>query len=164
MKRTLITSLLASALLFGGGCSDDFDEIRLFERWDPVRGYMVQYWPYGEGAHSLQNPYWIQNRMNRETSKRRYMLNASLRWNITDWMNVSGRGRGGLEQALRSITARTLVVGITTDIIFTPAEMRSLHAMIPGSAYHEIDSPFGHDGFLVEHEQLNDILLPFMNN
>ena len=61
--------------------SDDFDEIRLFERWDPVRGYMVQYWPYGEGAHSLQNPYWIQNRMNRETSKRRYMLNASLRWN-----------------------------------------------------------------------------------
>ena len=32
--------------------SDDFDEIRLFERWDPVRGYMVQYWPYGEGAHS----------------------------------------------------------------------------------------------------------------
>jgi homoserine O-acetyltransferase len=76
----------------------------------------------------------------------------------------AGRGRGGLEQALRSITARTLVVGITTDIIFTPAEMRSLHAMIPGSAYHEIDSPFGHDGFLVEHEQLNDILLPFMNN
>ena len=73
--------------------SDDFDEIRLFERWDPVRGYMVQYWPYGEGAHSLQNPYWIQNRMNRETSKRRYMLNASLRWNITDWMNVSGRVR-----------------------------------------------------------------------
>ena len=33
--------------------------------------------------------------------------------------------------------------------------------MIPGSTYHEIDSPFGHDGFLVEHEQLNDILLPF---
>ena len=76
----------------------------------------------------------------------------------------AGRGRGGLEQALRSITARTLVVGITTDIIFTPGEMRALHAMIPGSTYHEIDSPFGHDGFLVEHEQLNDILLPFMKN
>jgi len=56
------------------------------------------------------------------------------------------------------------VVGITTDIIFTPGEMRTLHAMIPGSTYHEIDSPFGHDGFLVEYEQLNDILLPFMNN
>lgn len=76
----------------------------------------------------------------------------------------AGRGRGGLEQALAGIKARTLVVGITTDIIFTPAEMRRLHAMIPGSVYHEIDSPFGHDGFLVEYEQLNDILLPFMKN
>ena len=76
----------------------------------------------------------------------------------------AGRGRGGLEQALAGIKARTLVVGITTDIIFTPAEMRRLHTMIPGSVYHEIDSPFGHDGFLVEYEQLNDILLPFMKN
>ena len=66
--------------------------------------------------------------------------------------------------ALRSITARTLVVGITTDIVFTPAEMRELHGMIAGSTYHEIDSPFGHDGFLVEHGQLNDLLCPFMNN
>ena len=67
-----------------------------------------------------------------------------------------------MERALAGIEARTLVVGITTDIIFTPAEMRHLHAMIPGSTYHEIDSPFGHDGFLVEYEQLNEILLPFM--
>ena len=73
--------------------SDDFDEIRLFERWDPVRGYMVQYWPYGEGPHSMQNPYWIQKRIQRETDKRRYMLNASLKWNITDWMNITGRVR-----------------------------------------------------------------------
>ena len=54
---------------------------------------MAQYWPYGEGAHSLQNPYWIQNRIMRETTKRRYMLNASLKWDITDWLNVTGRVR-----------------------------------------------------------------------
>lgn len=74
-----------------------------------------------------------------------------------------GRGRGGVAAALARIAARTLVVGITTDLVFTPAEMRELHAMIPGSRYYEIDSPFGHDGFLVEHEQLNAILHPFMN-
>lgn len=73
-----------------------------------------------------------------------------------------GRGRGGVEAALRRIRARTLVVGITTDIIFTPAEMRRLHGQIPGSRYCEIDSPFAHDGFLVEYEQLNALLLPFM--
>ena len=74
----------------------------------------------------------------------------------------AGRGRGGVAAALARIRARTLGAGITTDLIFTPGEMRELHAMIPGSRYHEIDSPFGHDGFLVEHEQLNDLLRPFM--
>ena len=99
-----------------------------------------------------------------EKLRRRY--NAYSYYAILDAFDThdAGRGRGGLEQALRSITARTLVVGITTDIIFTPAEMRELHGMIAGSTYHEIDSPFGHDGFLVEHGQLNDILYPFMNN
>lgn len=72
-----------------------------------------------------------------------------------------GRGRGGVEAALGRIRARTLVVGITTDILFTPGEMRRLHGQIPGSIYREIDSPLGHDGFLVEYEQLNALLLPF---
>lgn len=74
-----------------------------------------------------------------------------------------GRGRGGVEQMLAQITAKTVVVGITSDMIFTPAEMRALQQQIPDSSYHEIDSPFGHDGFLVEYEQLNEILYPFIN-
>lgn len=74
-----------------------------------------------------------------------------------------GRGRGGVDAALARITADTIVVGITTDIIFTPGEMRSLAARIPGAVYDEIDSAFGHDGFLVEHEALNNILYPFIN-
>lgn len=73
-----------------------------------------------------------------------------------------GRGRGGVAEALKRISARTLVVGITTDLIFTPREMQELAGQIPQSEYHEIASPFGHDGFLVEHEQLNEILMPLM--
>lgn len=73
-----------------------------------------------------------------------------------------GRGRGGTEAALARIAAETLVVGITTDMIFPPEQMRALSGAIPRSRYREIDSPFGHDGFLVEHEQLNDLLRPFM--
>lgn len=45
---------LPALYLFPRG--DDFNEIRLYERWDPIRGLMAQYWPYGEGAHSIQNP------------------------------------------------------------------------------------------------------------
>ena len=73
-----------------------------------------------------------------------------------------GRGRGGTEKMLREIRIPTMVVGLTTDIIFTPAEMRWLAEMIPGAEYREIASPFGHDGFLVEHTLLNEILNPFM--
>ncbi len=80
-----------------------------------------------------------------------------------DTHNV-GRGRGGVAEALQRISCPTIVVGVTTDIIFTPEEMRSLAAMIPNAEYREIQSPFGHDGFLVETDQLNDIMLPFVNS
>lgn len=75
----------------------------------------------------------------------------------------AGRGRGGVEAALGRITAPTLVVGITTDIIFTPAEMRLLASRIPGARYAQIDSPFGHDGFLVEYEALDKLVKPFIH-
>lgn len=73
-----------------------------------------------------------------------------------------GRGRGGLEAALKRIKARTLVIGLETDIVFPPREMQELCSKIPGAVYGEIHSPFGHDGFLVEYNQLNNLLLPFM--
>lgn len=74
-----------------------------------------------------------------------------------------GYQRGGVAAALQRITAECLVVGISTDLIFTVPEMQALHRMLPRSTYHQIDSPFGHDGFLVEHEQLNRILNPFIH-
>lgn len=69
-----------------------------------------------------------------------------------------GRDRGGVEAALSTLKMPATVIGLTTDIIFTPAEMRRLAETLPNARYYEIASPFGHDGFLVEHEQLNRIL------
>lgn len=83
--------------------------------------------------------------------------------NAFDTHNI-GRGRGGIDAALAKIRARTIVIGITTDIIFTPGEMQSLASKIPGAIYEEISSEFGHDGFLVEHGQLNSILNRFIND
>lgn len=74
----------------------------------------------------------------------------------------AGRDRGGIEAALSRITAPTLVIAVSSDIIFTPAEMQRLARMLPNSEYAEITSPFGHDGFLVESDQLNALLLPFL--
>lgn len=69
-----------------------------------------------------------------------------------------GRGRGGVAAALSRVKADTIVVGISTDLIFTVPEMKRLAAMIPGARYEQIDSAFGHDGFLVEHDKLNALL------
>lgn len=72
-----------------------------------------------------------------------------------------GRGRGGMEEALKILGMPVMVVGIATDIIFTPEEMRRLAGMIPDASYREIESEFGHDGFLVEHDKLNNIIQDF---
>lgn len=74
-----------------------------------------------------------------------------------------GRGRGGRAAALSTIKAKTLIVGITTDILFPPHDERALCEMIPGAEYTEIESLFGHDGFLVEHEQFNAMLMPMFS-
>ncbi len=73
-----------------------------------------------------------------------------------------GRGRGTVEHALAGIKSETLVIGITTDMIFPPADMKTLTAMIHQAEYKEIESEFGHDGFLVEYRQLNNLLIKFL--
>ena len=73
-----------------------------------------------------------------------------------------GRGRGSVEEALSQIKANSLVVAITSDILFTPADHDVLVENIPNVEFHTIDSVFGHDGFLVEHERLNRIITDFM--
>lgn len=73
-----------------------------------------------------------------------------------------GRGRGGVEAALAAVNIPAMVIGLSTDIIFTPQEMRRLAGCLPQATYAEINSEFGHDGFLVEHDSLNTLLKDFM--
>ncbi len=70
---------------------ENFEDVRMYERYNPTLGYNETYWPYGNGSIGMQNPYWVQNRELRENSKRRYMVNASLKYQITDWLDIVGR-------------------------------------------------------------------------
>ena len=72
---------------------DDFNLIKVFERWDPARKIKTMFWPQGEGDLRMQNPYWIAYRNLRTNDKKRYMLSVSLSYDITDWLNISGRVR-----------------------------------------------------------------------
>lgn len=60
------------------------------------------------------------------------------------------RGRGSVRAALQRIRARTLVIGITTDILFPLQEQQFIAEAIPGAVYRYIYSSYGHDGFLLE--------------
>lgn len=75
-----------------------------------------------------------------------------------------GRGRGGVERALSGIKAHTTVVGIDSDALFPVCEQKRIAAAIPGAGYYEITSRFGHDGFLLEYEQLTEIIEPLLAN
>ena len=72
---------------------DDFGLVKVFERWDPARKINTMFWPQGEGDYRMQNPYWIAYRNLRLNQKKRYMLSAQLSYDITDWLNISGRVR-----------------------------------------------------------------------
>lgn len=67
-----------------------------------------------------------------------------------------------LHHALSVIEQPTLVLGIQSDGLFTFAEQQELAAHIPGAALKTIDSPDGHDAFLLEFEQVNGHLTRFL--
>jgi homoserine O-acetyltransferase len=77
-----------------------------------------------------------------------YMLSLSM-----DSHDVS-RNRDSIEKALQRIRAKTLVIGITSDILFPLPEQQLLASSIPGAQFRAIDSLYGHDGFLLEFEQI----------
>jgi homoserine O-acetyltransferase len=75
-----------------------------------------------------------------------------------------GRGRGGVIKALKSVQAETLVIGISTDLLFPVQEQRFLAEHIQRAKFSTISSDFGHDGFLIEFGKLEHIIRPFLTD
>lgn len=90
-NQGLYNNPLVGAYLFPRG--NDWADVEMYERYDAARRLHTQYWPVGDAGLAMQNPYWINYRNLRENRKDRYMLNASLSYDILDWLNVSGRIR-----------------------------------------------------------------------
>lgn len=90
-------------------------------------------------------------------------FNAFTYWILTKIMDSHhvARDRKSAEDALKKIKARTLVVGIDSDILFPISEQEYLARHIPNARLETISSLYGHDGFLVEFQQLNTILSKF---
>jgi homoserine O-acetyltransferase/O-succinyltransferase len=80
-----------------------------------------------------------------------------------DHHNV-GRNRGGIDHALGLITAKTLVIGIDSDLLFPPVEQRRIKQSIHGADFVLIQSQFGHDGFLIDADKIGGIIGVFMRD
>lgn len=70
------------------------------------------------------------------------------------------RGRPNYKEALQHISIPIQVIGIDNDMLYPPEECMELAELLPNAAYHEITSPYGHDAFLIEFDQLNSIINP----
>lgn len=73
-----------------------------------------------------------------------------------------GRGRGSVEKALGSILTDCTVIGIDSDRLLPVEEQKLIAESIPGAVFHQITSKFGHDGFLLENDQLSKIIEPLL--
>jgi homoserine O-acetyltransferase/O-succinyltransferase len=73
-----------------------------------------------------------------------------------------GLNRGGVEEALKRIKAKSLVIGIISDVLYPIPEQEFLQRNIPGAALLSIASDFGHDGFLLEYEKIEIALRKFL--
>lgn len=88
-------------------------------------------------------------------------FNAYSYWLLTKAMDSHhlGRKRGGdLIKVLRSIRQPTLIIGIRSDILCPLDEQQFMADHIPDTTFIEIDSAYGHDGFIIETAQITHIL------
>lgn len=90
-------------------------------------------------------------------------FNAFTYWCLSKMMDNQnvGRNREGITEALKKIKARTLVVAIDSDFLFPLTEQKFLTQHIPKAQLEVMTSLYGHDGFLVETDQLNSIIKKF---
>jgi len=73
-----------------------------------------------------------------------------------------GRGRGSVKNALATIQAKTMVIGVASDLLFPIAEQQFLASNIPNASLVIIESTYGHDGFLLEYVQIQQAIEQFL--
>ncbi|NLW13397.1 MAG: homoserine O-acetyltransferase [Trueperella sp.] len=76
-----------------------------------------------------------------------------------------GRGRGGTDAVTRTLEMPALVVAVDTDRLFYPRDVEELADLLPGSGPAVyVESEYGHDGFLIENDQVTRILRDFLDD
>ena len=150
----LATARMISMMTFR---SDDVFSARFGrEVVEPVEGY------------SLWQRFQVERYLEYQGDKlvRRFDANSYLLLTKAMDLHDLGRGRGGPEAAFARLRAPLLSVGVSSDILYPPHQSREIVELARraevDATYAEMDSPHGHDAFLIEHDQLATIVRPFL--
>jgi homoserine O-acetyltransferase/O-succinyltransferase len=105
--------------------------------------------------------YAIESYLDYHAAKLAQRFDANSYAVLTEAMNHHdvGRGRGGVAEALARIAVPTVVGGIDSDRLYPPYLQEELATLIPGAdGPHLVRSPYGHDAFLIETDQVADLV------
>jgi homoserine O-acetyltransferase len=99
---------------------------------------------------------------------RRFDANTYLALNKAMDLHDVGRGRGGTAKAVSRIKAPALVVSITSDVLYPTYQQEQLRDELTSAGvpcrYHLVDSPQGHDGFLLEIDRIGPLVAEFLTD
>lgn len=129
------------------------------------RGYHVYGNSQMEHSDEKLDDFKASSYQNYQGEKLVKRFNAYSYWYLTKAMDSHnvGRGRNSIKDALEKISALTLVIGIRSDLLFPPEEQKFLVGHIPKASLAIVDSPYGHDGFLVETKTIAKQINHFLN-
>ena len=118
----------------------------------------------GEEDPAVGGRYQIESYLDYHAGKLLARFDANTYLIVTHSMMVHdvGTGRGGIQAALSTVTARTLVIDVDSDRLFQPAQAEELADGIPGAHRETVHSLHGHDGFLIETGQMEAVLRRFL--
>ena len=114
---------------------------------------------FGRDGHETGG-FAVERYLSRQGEKLRARFDVHTYLTLLDAMDSHdvGRGRGGVAKALRPVKGRIIGVGIPGDLLYDPVLDVRRWTEVAGAEYREIESPKGHDGFLLEEAQVSALL------
>ena len=122
--------------------------------------------PQQARAHFGQSHFAVESYLNYQGDKFLKRFDANSYIALTKMMDSHdvSRGRGEYHEVLRSLKIPVLVVGVDSDVLYPLVEQQELARLLPNSTFVVVTSVEGHDGFLLEQEQVGKALTRFIVN
>jgi homoserine O-acetyltransferase/O-succinyltransferase len=118
---------------------------------------------FGRNPQNGQNIFQVESYLNYQGQKLAVRFDAVTYVRLTQAMDTHdiARGRGTYQDVLGKVNIPAMIVGIDSDVLYPVKEQMELASLLPYGQYAAIRSQYGHDAFLIEFQQLQDLLGSF---